>query len=483
MKKLVLFAIMAMSLVVSCNKFDDSAIWDKLNNHETRIAYLEEVCKKMNGDIVNLQTIVTALESNDCVTGVTQLATGDGYAIAFKSGKSIVIYNGKDGQNGSNGKDAVTPVISVMKDDDGLYYWTVNGEWLIVDGQKVKASAVDGKNGSNGINGTNGTNGVDGVTPQFKIENDYWCISYDNGENWSKLGKAVGDNGLNGANGDNFFNGVNIYDGYVVFTLNDGNNTIIKLPLQKDGILEKTLDVPGTLKSIITIDEIRTTTKLKLKGNINNDDMKCIQSFISLSELDLSECTYMTNNTVYEFYLNPYKDSAINRTLTRVWLPQMETGEISYSHCFALTHVIVTMDEVSWSSKGLSFCPVLQTLEYAEGIKKINAEECIYYKESSKIYEYIVDSKYKNVILPSTVEEVCAEFLRYISIGLYTHYMQDYVVTCKATTPPVVLGINSISSSHKYYYENCTLFVPKESMQAYINHEAWGQFKVLPIAD
>lgn len=42
----------------------------------------------------------------------------------------------------------MTPVISKCKKDiDGIYYWTVNGDWLIVDGNKVKAVGTDGANG------------------------------------------------------------------------------------------------------------------------------------------------------------------------------------------------------------------------------------------------------------------------------------------------------------------------------------------------
>ena len=74
MKKLLVIALIAFFTAVSCSKFDDSAIWDKLNDHENRIAYLEEVCKKMNTDIVNLQTIVTALEINDYIVNVSPLA-------------------------------------------------------------------------------------------------------------------------------------------------------------------------------------------------------------------------------------------------------------------------------------------------------------------------------------------------------------------------------------------------------------------------
>ena len=227
MKRLITFALMATCLVISCSKFDDSAIWDKLNDHENRIAYLEEVCKKMNKDIVNLQTLVTALETNDYIVNASPLATGDGYTFIFKSGKSVVIYNGKDGKDGVDGKDGfdgkdgVTPTISVMKDVDGVYYWTVNGEWLLVNGQKVKASATDGKDGENG------NNGKDGITPKFKIEDEYWFVSYDNGQSWEKLGKATN------VSGSSNIQDVIINDKSVSVILSDG--TIITV-LKSGGI-------------------------------------------------------------------------------------------------------------------------------------------------------------------------------------------------------------------------------------------------------
>ena len=57
-----------------------------------------------------------------------------------------------------------TPTISVKKDIDGIYYWTVNGEWLIVDGNKVKA---EGSDGEDGMDGNDGSDGTDGITPHF----------------------------------------------------------------------------------------------------------------------------------------------------------------------------------------------------------------------------------------------------------------------------------------------------------------------------
>ena len=249
MKRILFLTTMVVALFFGgCEKYDDSALTNRIDNLEERVRTLEELCRQMNTNISSLQTIVSALQNNDYVTGVAPITKNGvtiGYTITFTKSQPITIYhgeNGKDGQNGTNGvdgKDGSTPVIGVKMDDDGIYYWTLNGEWLTdKNGNKVKAVGTDGKDGANGANGENGTNGKDGITPQLKIEEGYWFISYDNGATWTKLGKATGEDGKDGANGTNGTNGV---DGdsffqsvdtsnqeYVVFTLADG--TEIQLP-------------------------------------------------------------------------------------------------------------------------------------------------------------------------------------------------------------------------------------------------------------
>ena len=44
--------------------------------------------------------------------------------------------------------------------------------------------------------------GKDGITPLLKIENDYWYISYDEGQTWQQEGKAKGDKGDKGDTGE-----------------------------------------------------------------------------------------------------------------------------------------------------------------------------------------------------------------------------------------------------------------------------------------
>ena len=221
MKKLLAFAALFAVVALTSCKYDDDDLWNSVHGLENRVAKLEELCKQMNTNIASLQTIVTALQNNVYVTGTTPFMQDGkeiGYTITFSKGNPITIYHGKDGQNGEDGEDGedgTTPTIGVKKDTDGVYYWTLNGEFIVVDGGKIKA---EGKDGTNGTNGT---------TPQFKIENDYWFVSYDNGANWTQLGKATGEDGIGG---DSMFSGVDYETStdYVIFTLSNG--TQIKLP-------------------------------------------------------------------------------------------------------------------------------------------------------------------------------------------------------------------------------------------------------------
>ena len=212
MKKLLAFAALFAVVALTSCKYDDDDLWNSVHGLENRVAKLEELCKQMNTNISSLQTIVTALQNNVYVTGTTPLMKDGkeiGYTITFSKGNPITIYHGKDGQDG---EDGITPTISVKKDTDGVYYWTLNGEFIVVDGGKIQAEGKDRTNGT---------------TPQFKIENDYWFVSYNNGANWTQLGKATGEDGIGG---DSMFSGVDYETStdYVIFTLSNG--TQIKLP-------------------------------------------------------------------------------------------------------------------------------------------------------------------------------------------------------------------------------------------------------------
>ena len=252
MKKIHLLLLgLTICLFSACH----NDIWDAIDGLDSRVTKLEEFCKEMNTNITSLQTIVDVLQSNDFITGVVEIKKDGkvvGYTITFGKHDPITIYHGqdgKDGQNGADGKDGSTPVIGVAQDTDGVYYWTLNGEWLLDDnGNKLPVSGKDGQNGADGKDGQDGADGKDGITPLLKIENGYWYISYDNGATWTELGKATGEDGQDGKDGadgadgkdgqngadgkdgqdgDSMFQSVTQDESYVYFTLADG--TIIKI--------------------------------------------------------------------------------------------------------------------------------------------------------------------------------------------------------------------------------------------------------------
>jgi len=274
MKKISMFLALVLALALS-GCYDDSAIIGRVSDLEGRVKTLEDLCKEINTNISSLQTIVAALQQNDYVTSVTPIKYGGeeiGYTISFTKSGAVTIYHGKEGADGLNGadgkdgtdgkdgapgkdgedgKDGVVPVIGLRADADGVYYWTANGEWLRDgEGNKVCASGLDGQDGADGAPGKDGTDGMpgqdgadglpgqagndgqDGVTPQLKIENGWWYVSYDNGASWAELGKATGEDGADGEPApasDSIFKDVDVSDpAFVVFVLADG--TRISIP-------------------------------------------------------------------------------------------------------------------------------------------------------------------------------------------------------------------------------------------------------------
>lgn len=257
--------------------YDDSALWESVNDHESRISKLEKLCNEMNANISSLKTIVEALQTNDYVTSVTPVTEGGkevGYTITFSKSGSITIYHGKDGADGApgadgkDGADGLTPVIGVRQDSDGVYYWTLNGEWLLDDsGNKIP------------------TTGKDGITPQLKIEDGYWYVSYDNGAIWTEVGKAVGENGKDGedgADGDSFFRSVTQDDANVYFTLADG--TVIALPKKVSLSIEfdsedlvvmapnSTRDIRYTVTSVLPDVEVEALSSGDVRAKVVPDE-------------------------------------------------------------------------------------------------------------------------------------------------------------------------------------------------------------------
>lgn len=209
MKKILSVLCIATLLFASCSdEYDDSKLWQNVNDLKDRIASLEKTVQTMNSDISSIQSIVDAINARDYIVKIEELADKSGYTITFAKGNTITIKHGKDG---IDGKDSPIIGIDIY---EGIYYWTIttneNKTWLLDnDGNKLKVSGVDGKtaydlaveNGYKGtleewlesLKGSDGQNGSDGKSAyELAVEKGYTGTL----EEW-----LLSLNGTNGSNG------------------------------------------------------------------------------------------------------------------------------------------------------------------------------------------------------------------------------------------------------------------------------------------
>ena len=286
-----------------------------------------------------------------------------------------------------------------------------------------------------------------------------------------ELGKAIGEDGEDGSNGkdgDSMFKDIVIEDGAVLFTLNDGSNTTLSIPLCKPTTLSVDIEEAGTLKKLLTDEEKRTTLSLKVIGVINEDDMKTINSqMLVLEYLDLGEATFEG----YSFNLNPYGTSLINRTLRKVILPPGGFEVLYKINCLNLENLVVNSN-IYMADANYELCENLVSLTFTEGVDFIRDYSCSYFP--------IVD-------LPSTTNKL--EYQSLCKKGPEKSMVEE--VICRATTPPSVGYINTNGhfqeTTFKDYYKplsECVLYVPFESVELYKNANGWKEFgEILPITE
>ena len=238
---LLCICCLSLGLLGSC-KYDDSDLVERVDNLEGRLAKLEEQCKQINANINSLQIIVNALKEANHITSISNLVENGveiGYKIEFAKSDPIHIYHGKAGADGARGEDGYTPLIGVKKDKDGIYYWTLDGNWLTDnDGNKVRAQGLDGKDGYNGKDGKDGEDGKDGKDGKDGYNGSDGKDGKDgyNGKDGKdgedgKDGKdgKDGEDGKDGKDGKDGYNGKDGKDGY-----NGKNGVTPKLRI-KDG--------------------------------------------------------------------------------------------------------------------------------------------------------------------------------------------------------------------------------------------------------
>ena len=211
MKIKIAAVILAASLLAGgCGKF----VRDELITMQNEIDLLYAKVDQMNKDLASLQGIVYAMGANGYIVAVEEGTDEDGrqyFKLKFRTitpqadgyestddAYSVLLYTGVDGKDG---EDALPYVVSVKQDEeDGRWYWysTQDEDWLKdADGNRFL---------------------VDGKTPQLKVEEGFWFISWDGAQTWEETGwKAKGE------------------DAYEVFTKAEVFEDRVELTLAADG--------------------------------------------------------------------------------------------------------------------------------------------------------------------------------------------------------------------------------------------------------
>jgi len=486
----------------------------------TAFENLQTLCNKMNTNIIALQTIVAALQSNDYIKSVTPVMENGieiGYTITFTKSNPITIYHGKDGEdgengangsdgtNGSNGLDGKTPVIGVKKYTDGIYYWTVNNEWLLDEvGNKVKAQGLDGKNGTDGVDGSNGTNGSngingtdgkDGITPKFKIEDGYWYVSYDNESTWTELGKAQGEDGKDGENGENIFSSVTQDENNVYFNLVDG--TIITIS-KNDSSTPKPTD-------FIQFDDVNVKSVCIANWDRNNDMQLSYEEAASVTSLGtvfknntaiimFEELQYFTGLTTIE---NDAFSGCINLTHIIVPVNVKKIASKAFYECKGLINIILgnNVEEIGNYAFYFTFCKTESSIIIPNSVKIIgngafqNANDLISITLGDGIESIGENSFYgaglKSVTIGDNVGTIgdnafgnCTFLKKVIlgskvsSIGKNAFYGSYVTELYSKIEIPFTIATNTFNNNGK----DCTIYVPKGRIETYKATSGWGNF-------
>lgn len=326
----LLFLSLSVAALAGCTA-DMDKFTERLDDLEARVAALETLCAQMNEDISSMRTVISALEDGLYITDVKNV--GEGYRIEFSDGETITIRHGKDGEDGTpgaDGQDGYKPVIGVRMDTDGIYYWTLDGEWLLDDqdnkmrvtGENGKdgADGEDGKDGEDGEDGADGApgepgapgedgaDGKDGVTPVIGVAQDedgiyYWTINGEwlldeNGNKVQAQGRdgadgqdgkdgadgedgkdgADGQDGKDGEDGTSLFSDVDVGDEYVTFTLPDGSS--FQIPLEKP--LDIIFDVEDMDETVLD-----TYSELEIGYTVQSNSAEISVEVITEGDIDV----------------------------------------------------------------------------------------------------------------------------------------------------------------------------------------------------
>ena len=195
-KHIILLSTISL-LLAGCGGF----IRDEFTWMQQEIDELRTRIDGLNGSVESVHAVVTEMAEGGYVKSFTEFTEDGrtGYELTFNNGKTVRLLNGVTGKDG---KDAEVPQLGTRQDNDGVWYWTLDGEWL-KDGSGQKIRAAD----------------KDGIVPVFKIDEGKIFISLDNGKTWDEVCTVHDTEGLNIVS----YTDISSYNDRIILTLADGS--------------------------------------------------------------------------------------------------------------------------------------------------------------------------------------------------------------------------------------------------------------------
>lgn len=283
-------------------------------------AWAQSLTERVNDLVDALETWISQAKY---ITEVTPLQDGSGNATGWR-----IHYSDDTFSDVYNGKDGEIPLVSVVKEGND-YFWTLNGEKLLVEGQPVKASAVKPEiRFGEELEGKTDTEGN-------PVEAGIWYLSVD-GEAWTRI---------TGPGGDAFFKEapkVDVGKGSVVFTLQNGTQIEVALydwVKSNFDTINKEFERINTLleslkqrKYITKVEEVKSAdgTYVQQYRVVFSDDTEIllgntmigIRAATSADGGDLNDLYWTVNGTDLLFNGRPVKANAQDA----LGAPQVKTG-------------------------------------------------------------------------------------------------------------------------------------------------------------
>lgn len=246
----------------------------------------------------------------------------------------------------------------------------------------------------------------------------------------------------------------------------DANNVLTKVSfVQQGSAIEVTLTEAGTLLSMLGTDVYQSLKSLKVKGNLNGDDIITLRKMVALKNLDLSDANIVKGGSPY------YRDSK-----------EYYTEDNVLGKDFFITLINLEEVKIPKTTKEMYDC--------FEGLSKLHKVTLYEGLRSIGSYCFYTCWNIESIIIPEGVETIGNAAFQATSITQITipSSVQYLFAWCFDNCPIKEVRLKGVPSNFKLIspylfddeinnvYETATLYIPKGTYEEYSITD-FGKFK------